>query len=168
MKVINKISDIVYSIEKILAFILALTMLVAMVGGFLFRYVLKNPLLWSDELAIFCLIWITFIGGSMVLKEKTSPTITFLIDLVPQQFKKYFYIVSNLVLLAFVAYVFYLAFNWIRMPNILVQTSTAMNMPKIYFYLSIPISFAFSTIHVVNNTIQSFKGEDNGEGSTVQ
>lgn len=103
-----------------------------------------------------------------MLKEKSSPTITFLIDLVPQQFKKYFYIVSNIVLLAFVGYVFYLAIDWITMPNILVQTSTAMNMPKIYFYLSIPISFAFSTIHVINNMVQSFKGADNGEGSAVQ
>lgn len=70
MKVINKISDVVYFIEKVLAFTLAMTLLISMVGGFFFRYVLKSPLLWSDELAIFCLIWITFIGGSMVLKEK--------------------------------------------------------------------------------------------------
>lgn len=157
MKIINKASDVVYFIEKILAFILALTLLVSMVGGFLFRYVLKSPLLWSDELAIFCLIWITFIGGSMVLKEKTSPTITFLIDMVPTGYKKYFYIISNIILLAFVAYVLYLAIDWIMMPNILVQKSTALSWPKIYFYLSIPISFAFSTIHVINNTIQTFK-----------
>jgi TRAP-type C4-dicarboxylate transport system permease small subunit len=168
LKLIRKLSDFIYSIEKILAFLLALTLLLAMVGGFFFRYVLKSPLFWSDELAIFCLIWITFIGASMVLKEKTSPTITFLIDSVPKRFKKYFLIVSNIVLLAFVGYVLYLAINWISTPNILVQRSTSMDMPKIYFYLSIPISFAFSTIHVMNNVIESFKSEDHKEEGALQ
>lgn len=87
MRVLSKISDVVYSIEKVLALILALTLMVSMVGGFFFRYVFKNPLLWSDELAIFCLIWITFIGGSMVLKEKASPAITILVDAVPDKYK---------------------------------------------------------------------------------
>lgn len=104
----------------------------------------------------------------MVLKEKTSPTITFLIDSVPKRFKKYFLIVSNIVLLAFVGYVLYLAINWISTPNILVQRSTSMDMPKIYFYLSIPISFAFSTIHVMNNVIESFKSEDHKEEGALQ
>lgn len=162
MKVINKISDVVYFIEKVLAFTLAMTLLISMVGGFFFRYVLKSPLLWSDELAIFCLIWITFIGGSMVLKEKSSPSITLFIDAVSKTYKKYLTIISNLILLIFVAYVLYLAMDWIMKPNIFIQKSTALNWPKIYFYLSIPISFAFSTIHVINNTIQTFKAEDGG------
>lgn len=168
MKIIRFISDFIYRIEKMLAFLLALTLLIAMVGGFLFRYVFKSPLFWSDELAIFCLIWITFIGGSIVLKEKTSPTITFLIDSVPKRFKKYFFMVSNIVLLAFVGYVLYLAIDWITMPNIFVQKSTSMNIPKIYFYFSIPLSFAFSTIHVIHNVLEAFTNKGEQEEGVYQ
>lgn len=165
LRVLSKISDVVYSIEKVLALILALTLMVSMVGGFFFRYVFKNPLLWSDELAIFCLIWITFIGGSMVLKEKASPAITILVDAVPDKYKKYIHAISNLILLIFVAYVLYLASDWIMKPNIFVQKSTALNWPKIYFYLSIPVSFAFATVHVINNTIQSFRQSEKDGGA---
>lgn len=156
MKIINKLSDVVYSLEKLLAIILATVLIVALAGGVLFRYVLESPLFWSDELAIFCLIWITFIGGSMGLKQKASPSITIVTDLVSGKVKKILTIISNIILLVFVGYVLYLAINWISMPNILVQTSTAMNMPKIYFYLSIPVSFVFMVIHVFNATVQSF------------
>lgn len=156
MKIINKLSDVVYSFEKLVATILATVLIVALAGGVLFRYVLKSPLFWSDELAIFCLIWITFIGGSMGLKQKASPSITIVTDLVSAKVRKILTILSNLILLVFVGYVLYLAINWITMPNILVQTSTAMNMPKIYFYLSIPVSFVFMVIHVFNATLQSF------------
>ncbi|MFP3916747.1 TRAP transporter small permease [Lysinibacillus telephonicus] len=164
MKVINKLNDIVFNIEKVLAIILALGLLISLAGGVLFRYVLKSPLFWSDELAIFCLIWITFIGGSMSLKENASPSITLLTDLMPKKFEKYIKVLSNIILLAFVAYILYLAIEWISMPNILVQTSTAMNMPKIYFYLSIPISFVFSVIHVLVNILLIFTNSEK-EGS---
>ena len=156
MKIINKLSDVVYSLEKLLAIILATVLVVALAGGVLFRYVLKSPLFWSDELAIFCLIWITFIGGSMGLKQKASPSITIVTDMVSVKVRKILTILSNLILLVFVGYVLYLAINWITMPNIQVQTSTAMNMPKIYFYFSIPVSFVFMVIHVFNATVQSF------------
>ena len=156
MKIINKLSDAVYSFEKLVAIILATVLIIALAGGVLFRYVFESPLFWSDELAIFCLIWITFIGGSMGLKQKASPSITIVTDLVSVKVRKILTILSNIILLVFVGYVLYLAINWITMPNILVQTSTAMNMPKIYFYLSIPVSFVFMVIHVFNATLQSF------------
>lgn len=164
MKIIKNINEFIFNIEKILAIILAITLLVSLAGGVLFRYVFHSPLFWSDELAIFCLIWITFIGGSMSLKEKASPSITILTDLVPFRFKKYIQLLSNIVLLLFVAYILYLAIEWISMPSIMVQTSTAMNAPKIYFYLSIPISFVFSVIHVVANVFLDLKEEEQ-EGS---
>lgn len=166
LKVINKINEIVFNIEKVLAIILATGLLISLAGGVLFRYVIKSPLFWSDELAIFCLVWITFIGGSMTLKEKVSPSITILTDSVSAPLKKAILILSNLILLAFVGYVLYLAIDWINMPSIMVQTSTAMKLPKIYFYLSIPISFAFSVIHVLANLLLSFSKEQKEE--TVQ
>ena len=156
LRAINKLSDVVYSFEKILAIILATVLLVSLAGGVLFRYLFKSPLFWSDELAIFCLIWITFIGGSMGLKQKASPSITIVTDIVSTKLRKILNILSNVILLVFVGYVLYLAYKWIGTPNIMVQTSTAMNMPKIYFYLSIPISFIFMVIHVFNATLQSF------------
>jgi len=164
LKIVKKINNIIFSVEKVLAIILAITLLVSLAAGVFFRYVLKSPLFWSDELAIFCLIWITFIGGSMSLKIKASPSITILTDLVPARFKKYFTALSNIILLLFVTYILYLAIEWISMPNILVQTSTAMAMPKIYFYLSIPISFVFSVIHVLANIFIDFSDSEE-EGS---
>ena len=164
MKIVKKVNDLVFNVEKILAIILAIGLLGSLAAGVLFRYVLKSPLFWSDELAIFCLIWITFIGGSMSLKEKASPSITILTDLVSSKFKKYVQALSNIILLLFVAYILYLAIEWISMPSIMVQTSTAMNIPKIYFYFSIPISFVFSVIHVLANILLDFTDSEQ-EGS---
>lgn len=164
MKIINIISDTVFKIEKVLAILLAGGLLVALAGGVFYRYILKSPLFWSDELALFCLVWITFIGGSMGLKLNASPSITIIKDRLSTTGKKVLNLISNIVLLIFVGYLLYIALQWISMPTIKFQTSTAMNMPKIYFYLSIPVSFAFMVIHVINNIFLSFKDVDE-EGS---
>ncbi|QPR68104.1 TRAP transporter small permease [Lysinibacillus macroides] len=159
MKIINKLSDIIFSIEKLIAIILASVLLISLASGVLFR-TLKSPLFWSDELAIFCLIWMTFIGGSMGLKKNASPSITIVTDLLSQNAKKVVLFVGNLILLVFIGYLLFLAYQWISMPNIKVQTSTAMNIPKLYFYLCIPVSFVFMVIHVFNNLFLSFKTID--------
>lgn len=162
LKIINKISDGVFQLEKLLAIILTTVIFVSLAAGVIFRYVLKSPLLWSDELAIFCLVWITFIGGSMGLKEKASPSITVLTDSVSPALQKALKILSNVILLVFVGYVLYLAYYWISAPNIMIQVSPTLNLQKFYFYLSIPVSFVFMVIHVLNSIVEVFQ-EDQKE-----
>ncbi|RHW40092.1 TRAP transporter small permease [Lysinibacillus yapensis] len=164
MKVLNKVSDAVFRFEKWLAVLLALLLLVALAGGVLYRYLLKLPLFWADELAIFCLIWMTFVGGSMSLKVKEAPTINLLTDTVSPKMKRVFLILSNVILLVFTAYILYLSYYWLSASNIKVQTSTAMNMPKIYSYLSIPVSFICTAIHLLNSTVMALLGREEKGG----
>lgn len=162
LKIINKISDGVFQFEKLLAILLTSVIFISLAAGVIFRYIFKNPLIWSDELAIFCLVWITFIGGSMGLKEKASPSITMLLDAVPPTIQKGLRVLSNVILLGFVGYVLYLAYYWISAPNIMVQVSPTLNLQKFYFYLSIPVSFTFMVIHVFNSIIEIFQEDKKG------
>lgn len=164
MKVLNTLSDVVFKFEKVLAIILALALLIALSGGVLYRYLLEMPLFWADELAIFCLIWMTFVGGSMSLKVKEAPTINLLTDSVSPKIKRILIILSNIILLVFVAYILYLSYYWLSAPNIKVQTSTAMNMPKIYSYLSIPVSFVCTATHLLNSTVMALMGREEKGG----
>lgn len=170
MKSIEFISNNLYKLEKVVAGILCTILLVSLAGGVLFRYVLEMPLFWSDELALFCLAWITFIGGSMGLKQKLSPSITILTDSVAPKIRKMINILANLILLVFIIYILYVSIVWITGPTISVQKSTALQWPKLYFYLSIPVSFTFMAIHVLELFLKSFThdGEEKSEEVSLQ
>ena len=160
LKIVYRLSDWVFRIEKVLAVIFGATILISLSAGVIYRYFLKVPLLWSDEMAIFCLAWITFIGGSMGIKQNASPSITMLTDLLKGKVKKVVLIVGFLILVAFLGYVLYLSINWLSSPNILVQKSNSMQMPKIWSYLCIPISFAFMLIHSLELLVKGLSSSD--------
>ena len=119
------LSDVVNKVERFLVIILGTVLLGSLSAGVISRYVFNAPIFWSDELALFCLAWITFIGASMSLKAKASPSITMLTDSVRPQFKKVIQD-ANVVLLIFVMYVFYLSIVWITGPTISQQISTSL------------------------------------------
>ena len=160
MKVIHKLSDWVYNLEKIIAIILCSLILVSLAAGVLYRYVLHSPLIWSDETAIFSLVWLTFIGGSMGIKLNESPAITLFMDKIKGTPRKILLAVGTLSVLVFVVYIFYLSVIWLSSPNIVVQKSSSMQMPMIYAYLSVPVSFFFMAIHTLSLFIKNFQTKE--------
>lgn len=57
-------------IELAVAALAMLVAVFAMAGGIFFRFVLDHPLAWTNELAVLGLVWLTFIGGSALYKER--------------------------------------------------------------------------------------------------
>jgi len=47
--------------------------------GVLTRYVLGNQLSWTEELATFLLVWLTFLGAAMAYRDKASLSTTLLV-----------------------------------------------------------------------------------------
>lgn len=155
MNLIVTISDWVYKLEKVLAFIFVFTILFSLSAGVFFRYIFQDPLTWSDEVAMFSLAWLTFIGGSMTIRAKMAPTIDLLTNALKGKSKKIVIIIGYVLVLAFVVYIFYISVQWISSPNIIVQRSGSIGMPMIYAYLCIPVSFLFMCIHSLELTLKS-------------
>lgn len=163
MNVIKKLSDIVFRIEKVLAVILGTAMFLSLFLGFLFRYVFSSPLLWSNEVAIFSLIWLTLIGASMGVKTGQTAMITMFVD----RFRgsnayKWMIVTSFFILIIFAVYILYLSYNWLSSPNIYVQSSGSMGLPMIYPYLSVPVGFLFLLIHATSKFIEAWKDPESG------
>ncbi|WP_138415977.1 TRAP transporter small permease [Aquibacillus sediminis] len=156
MKFIITISNAVYKVEQVMAVILLSIMTVSLTAGVIFRYFLNNPLMWSGEVGVFSLIWLTFIGGSMTIKKKKSARLTILVDNLKGSLKKMVERLCYLIVLVFVAYFLYIIVHWIQTPSILQQRSSSMQIKMIYPYLSIVISFLFMTIHSLSLLVESF------------
>jgi len=63
----------IHLINKIISFLVAFLSAVTVVVIFsqvFFRFVLEEPLVWSEEVAIFCLVWITFLGASLAARRR--------------------------------------------------------------------------------------------------
>jgi TRAP-type C4-dicarboxylate transport system permease small subunit len=157
MNIIRNISDAIFKIEKIFAILIGALMLFAIAAGVLFRYVLSAPLVWSDEVAILCLVWITFLGASMSVKKHNSPAITFLMDKLSGTPRKILLIIGMMITLIFIGTIIYISFGWLSSPNIAVQKTASLELPMIVGYISVPVCFICMFIHLLEITLSTIK-----------
>lgn len=64
----------IWYMNKLISVLIAVLTVVTVVivfGQVIFRFVLEEPLVWSEEVALFCLVWITFLGASLASRNRT-------------------------------------------------------------------------------------------------
>jgi TRAP-type C4-dicarboxylate transport system permease small subunit len=61
-------------------------------------------IVWTEELSRWLLVWMTFIGGSIVLRERGHVQLEFFISLCPNRIKKILTFVSDLLVLVFLLF----------------------------------------------------------------
>ena len=78
MKLLKEVSSVCNTwVERSLA-ILGITMAAVIILQVIFRYVLNHSLFWSEELARYLLVWLTFLGASSAYYRKVHPGIDLL------------------------------------------------------------------------------------------
>ena len=134
MKKIVKTVDTVF--EWAAALILAL-MMILMTIQVAFRYVLNSPLAWSEELARFSFIWMTFIAGYLAARNADHVAITAIQDRLPNLPSKIVKLATNWASSVFFGIVAYCCMQqWTLLSS---QTSSALNIPMSYVYLGMII-----------------------------
>ncbi len=74
--------------EEIVTAIL-LAVMIGSIGISVFcRYMLKLPLSWTEEVVLLCMVWMGFLGASVVTKHREHILIDFFIALAPRRLTK--------------------------------------------------------------------------------
>lgn len=128
---VNKIMDGV----SVLCMVLILLLVVVQVG---MRYLFNSPLTWSEEMAVFVMIWLTFIGSLICMRDKEHIEVTILVDYLPRPLQRIVVAFSRLASVFFLLVVAYYGFELV-MENMTV-TSPANKISMGLVYTIIPLS----------------------------
>jgi len=99
-KYLSRVANIVLSI-------LVGLMVLAVLLQVFYRYVLLSPLSWSEELARFTFVWITFLGGAMALGKHLHFGIDYMVNKFPPKFKELLEVMTMGLILVFVVVLFF-------------------------------------------------------------
>jgi len=146
-KVLDKVSDIALTI--------CMTAMAVVVFWQVFsRFVINNPSFWSEELARYLMIWTTFIGAAVCVRDMSHMEVTFIPDLLLK--KRIPYLIIRLI-----AYVFMLALGYFffRYGMDYAKMGVSATAPTIqlrmnYIYMIIPISGVIIIVNVVEKIIE--------------
>ena len=87
-------------------FLIAVTaaMTLTIIVQVLFRYVLKNPLVWTEELARYLMIWMAFVGAGCIVKKWQNIYVDFFIDMLSSRRRQIAYFIQKLVVFVVLVY----------------------------------------------------------------
>jgi len=138
------------NVEEILASIAIITVVFSAFYGVISRYILNNPVAWSNEVATISFTWTVFLGAAAAWKHNRHIHIDLAYNIMPDFLKKISDIVRNIILSVFFIFVLYLAIKF---------TITAYNKPTAI--LRIPFSYVDASIvlcftSIILRSIQKF------------
>ena len=153
----NVLSAAERMIEKFVRWIVIVLMLVMTVTVSLqivFRYVFNIPLGWSEEMARFSFVWVSFFGASALMRVREHVNVTVFVDNFPPRLRAVCVLAANLCALVFA---YYFVVGGIALTtNEWAQLAPAMQIPMGWVYVVIPISAVLMAIWIMLQTIEAF------------
>lgn len=117
----------------------------------LFRYVLHASLYWSEELGRYLMIWFGYLGCALAIKEHGHVNLTIFTHLFPAAAQKFFAILSNFIISAFLVIVFLKSIKYFQ--NLSGQLSSSLRIPMVLPYLSITVGMLLTFIMNISNLV---------------
>jgi tripartite ATP-independent transporter DctM subunit len=97
---------------EIPAAILVVAEVVVLFVGVVFRYVLDHPLVWSDELASLCFLWLGLLGTCIALRRGEHMRMTALVMMLSERHRAFAEVVAVVTAAAFVALILFPAYQF--------------------------------------------------------
>lgn len=151
---------IVFGINRVTRFIVIwflFFMVIAVFLQVLFRFLLNQPLAWTEELSRYLQVWITFLGSAYAMSIKAHIGTEYILRYLSPMMTKFV-----VVLAAILSILFFLVMvqqGYILADRSMTQTSPTLLIPMGAVYSVIPISGALLIMNVLYVTWNDVKGK---------
>jgi len=125
------------------------------------RYIFANSLSWSEELARFIFLWLSWIGASYAVKERSHFRVEMFADFLKGRHRVYF---EYFVLIVWFIFSFLLAWYGTQLLIFLADTdqrSAAMEIPMSWPYASVPVGCLLMCIRLIIEMYKLHTGKYN-------
>ena len=130
------------------------TITVVMLAQVFFRYIINSSLQWSEEISVWALIWMVFVGSAVVMKDWAHINIPTFTNLISIKVRPYFLIFGKLATIVFLAAVIWFGFKVFNQ-NFHAR-SPSLNMSAKWAKLSIPVGGVLMIIFAINALLLDF------------
>lgn len=151
----------VYSVEDWVTLAVFWFMALCVFLQFFTRYVLNNSFGWTEEIARYLLIAVTFTGAVMAVRKESHIAVEFLYRWIPRATRRVLQVFVDVVCLAF-----YAALTWfsVQLAQSTRQQMASVKVPKSVIYWGVAACFAAMTVYAA---IVLFRHLRSGSGRLV-
>jgi TRAP-type C4-dicarboxylate transport system permease small subunit len=120
---------------------------------FFTRYVLNDSFAWTEEIAVYCLVAIVFLGSAMCVRRGKHIHVDFLYRSLPKTAGRALSTLVDIVRTVFLAYMAVLVWRYAAIIHD--ETMTTINLPKYPFFMVIFAAFVLMTVRSIQVSIEN-------------
>jgi len=151
---LKKFSDWLEEVLKVLLIVITGAMIVIIVYQVFGRYVLNKAPSWTEEIARFCLVWMSFLGAALIVKYKTSIRVTFFAaNFFTKKTEERLNLVSDYIIILFS--IFMVVVGTMHVINTRIYFSEALHIPIWYLNSVVPVSGVFSLFFSLADIVET-------------
>lgn len=140
-------------IEEILAGSALVLMLLITIYNVVMRYCFGNPRGWAAEMAVFCLIWATFLGASACYKRNMHYGMDYLVDHLPDRAKLITRRCITFLCMLLFAFLTWISFDFVKTVT---KTTSFFHLSYKYLDAAVVLGFLSMTVYAAVYLVQSF------------
>lgn len=152
LKIVKKVLD--RSLETLVMVVVAVLVLDVLWQVFT-RFVLNKPSSWTEELAVFMLIWVSLLGAAVALGRGAHLGIDYFVGKLPERMRMATEVFVFLCVAAFSFLVMVVGgIDLVTSMLLLGQPSPALGVQMGHVYLAVPISGFFLTLYAIIGLVE--------------
>ncbi|BCJ86921.1 TRAP transporter small permease [Effusibacillus dendaii] len=125
----------------------------------LFRFVLKVPAPWTEEITRFAFAYMVFFGTALGVKHHRHLSVD-IIDHLSKKIRSVVVTIGYLISILFVAVFTY--YSWVHTTNSTMQTTPTLEVSLMYMYIVMPISGVLMLFYLIKGMLDELKGKQEG------
>jgi TRAP-type C4-dicarboxylate transport system permease small subunit len=143
------------ALSMLLAKFLVVAILAILAAQVVFRFVLNQSLIWSEEVAAWCMVWVVYLGAAALTHRGEHVSIPFFLNLLPAGVRRLGAVCRSLAMLLGVLFITWYGTRVMFATFHIVSQATGVNSR--WVKLCIPISGALMTLFVLRRLIADIR-----------
>jgi TRAP-type C4-dicarboxylate transport system permease small subunit len=140
-------------LEEIITAILLAAMIGSIGVSVFWRFILRQPLSWTEEVVLICMVWTCFLGASVATKHNEHIFIDFVVTLVPRRLAQAMELISLAIITGVLVILLWQGILLVERTQEV--TTIALGIPTMYMYAAIPVSAFLMLIHNARNLVSA-------------
>jgi C4-dicarboxylate transporter DctQ subunit len=143
--------------EEVIAGLGLLVMSTMVFAQVVMRYAFSAPMSWSDEIAVYCMVWSVYLSASWAVRERAHIRVLNLIELFPKPLSTWLIYVSDFIWLVFSMFICWQGVIlhmslWERSYH-----SPVLNIDQKWPYMVVAVGFALMSFRLIQIYVRHFK-----------
>jgi C4-dicarboxylate transporter, DctQ subunit len=152
-KILKKLDRAASHVEEWTLFVIVMVALVSLFFNVVLRYGFNYTLAWSEELVRIVIIYSTFVGASVAVKQRAMIRIDAIVQIFPK-LKTGLTFYTNILMLVFASMMIYYGYKMTYLQFLTHQKTIIMQIPLVVVYAVMPVTGVMVFLRTVQVMIQ--------------